>query len=262
MFTLTPSISLTNSAALTAGSAVREPPNTFEPKTNQTPQRVMFVGIGPRLRAPLLKQVTAFDAEALMVPDGPTALDALAARTPALILMACDMPGMDGCQTTRRIRRREAERGVPRLPIIGLCTAPGMAPYQRSLRSGMNYVIRQPLYARELLAMLMLWLALPEAAAQDWAGLKLSYADPRPFYLSGLAEEIGAFERAMTRRQYWRMVHHAHRGKGAAQFLRAEAVADWADRLEQMASRGSRQEVVHVEEVFAAWKEAAAAYFM
>lgn len=61
------------------------------------------------------------------------------------ILMDCEMPGMDGYQATRLIRRYESASGRTEIPIIAL-TAHALPEYrQRSFDAGMNDHLNKPL---------------------------------------------------------------------------------------------------------------------
>lgn len=61
------------------------------------------------------------------------------------ILMDCEMPGMDGYQAAKLIRRYESASGRPAIPIIAL-TAHALPEYrQRSLDAGMNDHLNKPL---------------------------------------------------------------------------------------------------------------------
>ena len=57
--------------------------------------------------------------------DGREALAAIGQNTYAAVLMDCQLPGMDGYEATKQIRRNE--RGRKRLPIIAMTahTMPG-----------------------------------------------------------------------------------------------------------------------------------------
>lgn len=81
--------------------------------------------------------------EAKLVEDGRAAVEAAATEDFDLILMDCSMPGMDGFEATRAIRRREAEAGAAPAPIIALTAH--VAGAEREWRSaGMNDYIAKP----------------------------------------------------------------------------------------------------------------------
>ena len=90
--------------------------------------------------------------EPTLVPDGAMAIEAWERETWDIILMDIQMPRMDGVQATREIRRREAETGRPRTPILAV-TANAMvhqvAAYQAA---GMDGVVSKPIELARLFA--------------------------------------------------------------------------------------------------------------
>jgi CheY-like chemotaxis protein len=65
--------------------------------------------------------------------------------------MDMQMPVMDGVTATRRIREQEAERGLPRTPIIAL-TANAMSHHaEEYLAIGMDEVVAKPVNIAELI---------------------------------------------------------------------------------------------------------------
>ncbi|MBB5519119.1 hybrid sensor histidine kinase/response regulator [Amphiplicatus metriothermophilus] len=91
--------------------------------------------------------------EATLVEDGRAAVEAAAAADFDLILMDCSMPGMDGFEATRAIRRREAEAGAAPVPIIALTAH--VAGAEREWRpAGMNDYIAKPFNIERLAAAL------------------------------------------------------------------------------------------------------------
>jgi len=75
-----------------------------------------------------------------------------------LILMDCQMPEMDGFETTRRLRVMEHEQNLPRRTIIAL-TANAMAEdRERCLASGMDDYLTKPIKSKKLHEMLARWL--------------------------------------------------------------------------------------------------------
>jgi PAS domain S-box-containing protein len=73
--------------------------------------------------------------------SGAEAVQALAQLSYGLVLMDCDMPGMDGYEAARLIRSRESGRA--RTPIVAM-TEPSQGSRRRWTEAGMDDSIRQP----------------------------------------------------------------------------------------------------------------------
>jgi CheY-like chemotaxis protein len=106
--------------------------------------------------ARLLQQL---GVQADVVADGQAALNAVAANEYALVLMDCQLPGVDGCAAAAEIRRREsASPGhTRRLPIVALTSAARDADWQRALAAGMDEHLTKPLDLERLAALLARW---------------------------------------------------------------------------------------------------------
>ena len=86
--------------------------------------------------------------------DGGEVLSALGDAAYDLILMDCQMPGMDGFEATRRIRESQF-RGIPVLAL----TADAMpSDRERCLSAGMNDYLSKPLDLMLLADALVRWL--------------------------------------------------------------------------------------------------------
>lgn len=88
--------------------------------------------------------------EVTVARSGPEALAAVSTRAFDLVLMDLQMPGMDGFETTQRIRESEKERksSGPPLPIIAVTAS--LQSDEECRRSGMTGVLRKPLDKNEL----------------------------------------------------------------------------------------------------------------
>ena len=89
------------------------------------------------------------------VPDGKAALEALQRRAYDLVLMDCQMPGMDGYEATRRIREIESLRA---LPIIAMTANAVSGEKEKCLEAGMSDYLAKPVKREVLSAMLSTWL--------------------------------------------------------------------------------------------------------
>lgn len=87
------------------------------------------------------------------VPDGEAALRAIACQRYDLILLDIQMPGMDGYDTARAIRRG----ADPDIPILAYTALVGAAAEAASRAAGMDGHIVKPLPAADLAARLSAW---------------------------------------------------------------------------------------------------------
>jgi CheY-like chemotaxis protein/HPt (histidine-containing phosphotransfer) domain-containing protein len=94
-----------------------------------------------------------------VVNDGRSAVEAAARGTYDIILMDCQMPGMDGLTATAEIRRREDALGRPRTPIIALTGFANEGDRERCLAAGMDDYLTKPYTLPQLRELLRRWLA-------------------------------------------------------------------------------------------------------
>ena len=90
--------------------------------------------------------------------DASGAFGALRERDYALILMDCQMPGMDGYETTQRIRAGEVGEWAQRTPIVALTAHASPDDRRRCLDAGMNDYLAKPVNVQSLAATLERWL--------------------------------------------------------------------------------------------------------
>lgn len=137
--------------------------------------------------------VTHFD----VANNGKEALQCFVNKRYALILMDCQMPQMDGYHATRRIRRLEQEKGLPRIPIIALTANVASDNQQKCFASGMDDFLSKPIQISLLVEKINTWLQIPQTLHpkiprtmdEKRIELKKEHADSeKPFELSGLEE--------------------------------------------------------------------------
>jgi signal transduction histidine kinase len=90
-----------------------------------------------------------------VVADGPAALNALQAGKWDLVLMDCQLPGIDGLETTRRARLMLGDR---ELPIIALTANARAEDRAACLTAGMDDFMSKPIRSDVLQACLARWL--------------------------------------------------------------------------------------------------------
>jgi CheY-like chemotaxis protein len=101
----------------------------------------------------------ALGCSVVKADNGRAGLEAVEAGYFDLVLMDCLMPVMDGFEATRRIRSREAEGGLARMPIVALTGNTSPSDRERCLQAGMDGLIGKPLAEEELEHTLRQWVA-------------------------------------------------------------------------------------------------------
>lgn len=95
-----------------------------------------------------VKQLETLGNAVDVVANGEEALAAIEANDYALVLMDCQMPGLDGIEATRRIRARGFNKDG--LPIIALTAHVFEQDRERCLEAGMNDFLSKPLSLERL----------------------------------------------------------------------------------------------------------------
>jgi CheY-like chemotaxis protein len=103
-------------------------------------------------------QLRRIECEAEFAITGLEAVEAARAQRFDAVLMDMQLPGLDGCEATREIRRIEKERGEARMPIIAMTANARTEDRQRCLDAGMDDYLSKPLRQETLAAMLAKWI--------------------------------------------------------------------------------------------------------
>jgi CheY-like chemotaxis protein len=95
--------------------------------------------------------------QSVIVADGESAVQVAVLEHWDCVLMDCQMPGMDGFEATRQIRRKLAGRA---LPIVALTANAMVGDRDACVAAGMDDFIAKPVRQEELRSCLERWLAV------------------------------------------------------------------------------------------------------
>lgn len=114
--------------------------------------RVLVVDDHPINRKVLVAQLRKKGLEAVEAQGGEEALQRLGEAAFDLVLMDCEMPGMDGFEATRRLREHHA------LPVVAITAHVLEGTRERCLEAGMNDYLSKPVQTVALVGALERWL--------------------------------------------------------------------------------------------------------
>ncbi len=129
-------------------------PRRHEAATRLDGVRVLLVEDNAINRELAVDLLTRAGVEVTVASDGRQALDLLEARRFDGILMDCQMPVLDGYETTRLLRQQPRLRD---LPVIAMTANALVGDRQRALEAGMNDHIAKPIDIEQMLATLARW---------------------------------------------------------------------------------------------------------
>ena len=88
---------------------------------------------------------------------GEIAIDMLKKKSYDLVFMDCQMPGMDGYETTRRIRAGASNENNAQIPIVAMTANALAGDKNKCLEAGMNDYISKPVQPKSLFELLVKW---------------------------------------------------------------------------------------------------------
>jgi signal transduction histidine kinase/CheY-like chemotaxis protein len=96
--------------------------------------------------------------------DGAHAIELYADSDFDLVLMDCEMPGLDGYEAARRIRLLEAQTSRPRTPIIAVTAHALTGDREECLKAGMDDYLSKPVSERRMADVLRRWLSAEDVS--------------------------------------------------------------------------------------------------
>lgn len=193
--------------------------------------------------------------------NGKEALEALGSGEYSLVLMDCQMPVMDGYETTRAIRSEEMPLAIRVIPVIAMTANAMEGDRQRCLEAGMNDYLPKPISPASLSAVLDRW--LPETAVReqpsaqhvpetlgpiDWLDLLERVAGDSDLAVQILeifardsSEQIRKVRELLEAGNLDQVRRLAHTLKGASANAAAMGMSEMARSLEIAAGTGSRR---------------------
>ena len=131
------------------------PPPRAESRGGQPPAQILLVEDNPVNQLVVKGLLGRLGLDVAIARHGEEALRMLQLRDYDLVLMDCNLPLLDGYETTRQIRREPRRAG---LPIVALTANVLPEDRERCLQAGMNDYLSKPLRYAQLQAALARWL--------------------------------------------------------------------------------------------------------
>ncbi len=141
-------------------------PQVISPDMNSQNTRILIAEDNLVNQKVILSQVSKLGYNVDLVENGQEALDALALKDYALVLMDCQMPEMDGFEATARIRANEVETGT-RIPIIAVTAHAITGDRERCIAQGMDDYISKPTDQKTLREVLGKWAPVEVTSIPD-----------------------------------------------------------------------------------------------
>ncbi|MHC6529912.1 ATP-binding protein [Vibrio proteolyticus] len=212
--------------------------NTITPRFNESPAKILVVEDLAVNRQLIEEQLRELGQLCSFAQDGHAALTQLKANQHFdLILMDCNLPGMDGYQVTEHIRHFEREQGLTQTPVIAISAATSEQHKLKCIESGMDGVLTKPVTLDDLQTILDLWLEEPEPNSSQLAEVK-NYHSLEELYWNTCQDDLAKLRRAIEKSEWIDIRHFVHRLKGGALTVGLDKLAEPARKLEESLMAG------------------------
>ncbi|MEH2026512.1 GAF domain-containing protein [Nostoc sp.] len=206
-----------------------------------------------------LKQLQSLGYKADVVANGKEVLQLLEKIPYDLILMDCQMPILDGLETTKEIHRwQEDAFALGHRPVVIAMTANVMKEDQQTcLNAGMDDYLSKPVFKEQLAATLEHWTGVIVSQQEtpvyeqtvytdlviDWEHLHQISGNDQEFELNllqicveDMKPRLEIIKAAIATYNFGQIARETHHLKGASANIGARAMYLAADKLEQLAS--------------------------
>ncbi len=227
----------------------RRAPTLAQAETEGT--LVLLVDDHPTNRSILARQVNMLGFASECAENGAEALEKWKSRRFGMVITDCNMPEMNGYELTRFIRGLEGAAGGRRIPIVA-CTANVLGgEAEACFAAGMDAYLPKPVQLMELAKKLDQWLPVSDPPAPlDRTVLGAISGGDEAAELELLAEfrrvndvDAAMLEAAVSAHDRKHVTRAAHRMKGAARTVGADALATACERLERASRANDRNAV-------------------
>ena len=202
-------------------------------------KRVLVVEDNAFNQTVLARMLEHLELEVAVAASGEAALQRLARERFDLVMMDVHMPGIDGCETTRRLRRQP---GLADLPVVAVTADVLDSERERCLAAGMNAVLTRPVDLATLKRTVHAWLGEAPGGAVDTRVLQQlhdllgeEYASLLETWLHDTPRRLARMEAALAEGDRETLAFEAHALKGSSQTLGARPVQAICERLERIA---------------------------
>ncbi|HWP04552.1 MAG TPA: response regulator, partial [Polyangiaceae bacterium] len=216
-------------------------------------RRVLVVEDNPTNQQVMEEMLRALGYRCDLADNGERALEMLEQRGYPLILMDCQMPVLDGYQTTLKIRQRETPGEA--VPIIAVTAHALTEERAKVLGVGMNDYISKPVSRKSLADVLKRWwpahlapaVSVPQASSPSVVVPETSALDPSVkrtervvrVFLADAQRDISALQAAVAAADAKAVKSTAHRLKGGCLAIGLPRMASVCVQLEASPPNGA-----------------------
>lgn len=224
-------------------------------------QLVLVVDDHPTNRLVLKNQLDALGYANVTADDGEQALALIQERRIGLVIADINMPGMNGYELARAIRRREVSDALPRVPIVAFTANVSSGEADTCLAAGMDDYLAKPATMAQLHAKLVKNLRASRHRQPAAAPADRPAPPPEPAILDrsvlagitggnsrverriledfcrAMVEDLAAVKGPLDAREAPKLLRLSHRMLGASKMLGAARVAEACERFESATRR-------------------------
>ncbi len=208
--------------------------------------RILLVEDNPVNQRVAQLQLGKLGYTADVASSGEETLKAFDERTYDLIFMDCQMPLMDGFETTAEIRKKES--GERHTPIVAMTANALEGDRNRCLAAGMNDYLSKPVDMKKLAEILARWdVTLDPAVLQslrELAGGETKLVrDVIDQFLKDAPKRLAAIREGARSGDLKALEKASHALKGASGNIGAKALWAICEKIEEMAREGSTDKI-------------------